>query len=114
MDLIIKIKPNLRSREAGEAVYNKKKIALSLPLLAKASRVLALPLIALVVLYQKTLSPDHGPWKKKYPYGYCKFHPTCSMYAKEVLKLQGIIGIPRIGFRLLRCNPFSLPKIDHP
>jgi putative membrane protein insertion efficiency factor len=78
------------------------------------SKLLARPFVWLVVLYQKTLSPDHGPLKKHYPYGYCKFYPTCSMYAKETLEYQGVAGLPKIFSRILRCNPFTSPKIDHP
>jgi putative membrane protein insertion efficiency factor len=80
----------------------------------KVNKFLALPLVGLLILYQKTLSPDHGLLKKHYPYGYCKFYPTCSMYAKEVLDKKGITGIPQIIVRILRCNPFTQPKIDHP
>ncbi|MDP4000986.1 MAG: membrane protein insertion efficiency factor YidD [bacterium] len=82
--------------------------------LNKISRALAYPFIGLIVLYQKTFSPDHGPLKKNYPYGYCKFYPTCSMYAKKVLDSQGIVGIPKIFYRILRCNPFTQSRVDNP
>ncbi|MBI2607334.1 MAG: membrane protein insertion efficiency factor YidD [Candidatus Doudnabacteria bacterium] len=81
---------------------------------SQLNKLLARPLIGLILLYQRTLSPDHGPLKSRYPYGYCKFHPTCSMYAKEVLEKQALVGIPRIVLRVLRCNPWTDPKIDPP
>jgi hypothetical protein len=43
-------------------------------------RVLAWPLIALVKLYQFTLSPIMGRQ--------CRFYPTCSWYALEALRTQ--------------------------
>ncbi len=38
----------------------------------------------------------------------CRFHPTCSEYAKEAIETHGIFkgGILSI-YRLLRCNPFG-------
>lgn len=64
--------------------------------------------IAFVKLYQKTLSPDHGPLKSLYPYGYCKFEPTCSQYTKEKLAKDGfIIGSLKGLWRILSCNPCS-------
>ena len=42
------------------------------------------------------------------PHGSCRYQPTCSNYAKEALiKLPVYIAIPRIIYRVLRCNPFS-------
>jgi uncharacterized protein len=78
------------------------------------SKILALPLIVLVWVYQKTLSPDHSWLKRFFPLGYCKFHPSCSMYALIVLRHQGITGLPKIAKRILSCNPFSLGGIDDP
>jgi len=78
------------------------------------SKFLAWPLLAVILLYQRTLSPDHGLLKVFYPWGYCKFHPTCSQYAVLVLKTQGIIGLPKIFKRLISCTPGSLGGIDWP
>jgi putative component of membrane protein insertase Oxa1/YidC/SpoIIIJ protein YidD len=82
--------------------------------LKEISKLLAWPLLIIVVLYQKTLSPDHGLLKIFYPYGYCKFYPSCSEYARIVLRDQGIIGIPKIFKRVMSCTPSSLGGIDHP
>lgn len=66
-------------------------------------------------LYQKTLSPDHGPIKHFYPHGYCKYYPTCSQYGYEVIKKRGIfIGSVKAVWRILRCNPWSKGGIDLP
>ncbi|MBX4187572.1 MAG: membrane protein insertion efficiency factor YidD [Candidatus Doudnabacteria bacterium] len=83
-------------------------------ILREINRVLAWPLIAILFLYQKTLSPDHGLLKVFYPWGYCKFYPTCSDYAMIVLRTKGIIGLPKIFKRVASCTPGSLGGIDMP
>lgn len=80
----------------------------------QACRILAMPLLGIVLLYQKTLSPDHGMMKPWYPYGYCKFYPSCSQYAVLVLRKDGIIGIPKIIKRLISCRPGVASAIDQP
>ncbi len=64
--------------------------------------------IALIKIYQKTLSFDHGLLKGFYPHGYCRFRPTCSDYAVKAIDKHGIIkgGIMAIR-RLWRCNPWN-------
>jgi len=67
----------------------------------------------MIVLYQKTLSFDHGPLKKFFPYGYCKYKPTCSDYCKESIEQYGvIIGSGKCVYRVLRCNPCSKGGFD--
>jgi putative membrane protein insertion efficiency factor len=75
---------------------------------------LAYPLIALVWLYQQTLSPDHSWLRRFFPYGYCKFHPSCSMYALKNLQMNGLLAIPAIIKRVLSCNPFTKGGFDYP
>ncbi|MFC1750770.1 membrane protein insertion efficiency factor YidD [Pseudomonadota bacterium] len=66
------------------------------------------PFLLLIRLYQKTISPDHGIFKKLFPYGYCKYNPSCSEYCYQAIEKKGlIIGIPKCVWRILRCNPFS-------
>ncbi len=66
--------------------------------------------IAFITLYQKTLSPDHGPLKGLYPYGYCRHEPTCSDYGKIVLRERGlVIGSLLLCKRILSCNPWRKP-----
>ncbi|MSU76166.1 membrane protein insertion efficiency factor YidD [Patescibacteria group bacterium] len=63
-------------------------------------------LTALITVYQRTLSPDHGPLRGLFPYGACRYRPTCSEYTKESIQRFGSIkgswmGMKRIG----RCHP---------
>ncbi len=66
-------------------------------------------------LYQLTLSPDHGLVSVLYPYGACRYYPSCSEYTAQAILKYGIIsGIFRGGKRILRCHPFAKSRIDHP
>jgi len=73
-------------------------------------------IIKTILLYQKTISPDHGLFfKHKYPFGCCCFYPTCSEYAKIVLKKYSLIkAFSLIAKRAFKCNPFTKPTIDIP
>jgi len=72
------------------------------------------PFLFLIRIYQKTLSPDHGPLKSFFPDGYCKFTPTCSEYGHAAISKYGVIkgGIMAL-WRILRCNPCSGGGVDH-
>ncbi|RYF67532.1 MAG: membrane protein insertion efficiency factor YidD [Comamonadaceae bacterium] len=62
-------------------------------------------LIGIITLYQRLLSPLLP--------ASCRFHPTCSQYAKEALSRHGIIkGIWLSLKRILRCNPFHPGGFD--
>lgn len=81
----------------------------------KIIRLPRLVLIWVIWLYQKTLSPDHGPLKCFHQYGYCKFYPSCSEYGRRIIKKRGVlIGIPKTLWRILRCNPLNKGGIDLP
>ncbi len=70
-------------------------------------------IIFTIRLYQRTISPDHGWLQYKYPYGFCKFHPSCSEYtAQSILEHGTIKGIALGSKRIIRCNPFTTPKVD--
>jgi putative membrane protein insertion efficiency factor len=70
-------------------------------------------LIAIINLYQKTLSPDHGWFSSRYPGGYCKFHPDCSEYFKQSIEKKGAAkGLVLGVWRVLRCNPWSAGGVD--
>lgn len=70
-------------------------------------------LIFTIKIYQKTLSPDHGWFRAKWPYGYCRYQPTCSQYAIDAINLHGSVkGSFKAGWRILRCNPFAQPGAD--
>lgn len=62
----------------------------------------------LIRIYQKTLSPDHGPLKTLFPHGYCRFQPSCSEYTYQAIEKYGMIKGTIMGsWRILRCNPFN-------
>lgn len=58
-----------------------------------------------VHLYRRLISPLFPP--------VCKYCPSCSRYAVDAVMKHGIIvGTALAGWRLLRCNPWSLGGID--
>ena len=64
--------------------------------------------LGLIRTYQQTLSPDHGPLKRFYPYGYCRFRPTCSTYAYVAVERHGTLKGGWLALRRLgRCHPWS-------
>lgn len=70
-------------------------------------RFLAWPLIGLVRLYQVTLGRMLAPR--------CRFYPSCSNYAIEALKVNGlVIGLGQAIWRLLRCGPWTDGGFDEP
>lgn len=45
----------------------------------------------------------------------CRFHPTCSEYARQSLLKDGLYkGSAKSVWRVLRCNPFCKGGIDEP
>jgi uncharacterized protein len=69
-------------------------------------------IIFLINLYQKTLSPDHGPMKSLHPNGFCRYYPSCSEYTKQAVQKHGSKGV-FMGFkRILRCNPYAVGGVD--
>lgn len=69
--------------------------------------------INLIKLYQRTLSFDHGMFRFFYPYGYCRFSPTCSDHAIAAIEKYGIIkGGFKALWRILRCNPWNKGGYD--
>jgi len=67
----------------------------------------------IIRFYQRTLSPDHGIFKAYFPFGYCRFFPSCSEYAIQAINKKGIIkGIFLSLWRIIRCNPFNKGGID--
>lgn len=70
------------------------------------------PIISLLKLYQKTISPDHGflSGGKRHV---CRFEPTCSQYTIEAIARYGTIrGVGKGSYRILRCNPWSKGGYD--
>ena len=69
--------------------------------------------IKIIVLYQRTISPDHGLFRGRYPHGFCSFYPSCSEYAKQAIIKHGLIRGTALGLRRIgRCNPWAQPSID--
>ena len=61
--------------------------------------------VAPVRLYRRVLSPLLAPR--------CRYHPSCSAYAVAAIERHGILrGVRLAGWRLLRCNPWSLGGYD--
>ncbi|WP_440900198.1 membrane protein insertion efficiency factor YidD [Actinosynnema sp.] len=66
----------------------------------------ALPLVWLVQLYQRTVSPLLGP--------VCRYYPSCSAYSVTALERFGPLhGTWLTLRRLLRCHPFARGGVDH-
>ncbi|MFA6447251.1 MAG: membrane protein insertion efficiency factor YidD [Patescibacteria group bacterium] len=62
----------------------------------------------MILIYQKTLSPDHGFVAPLFTHPVCKYHPTCSEYGYQAITKYGVIrGMPMAIYRILRCNPWS-------
>ncbi|MDO8625889.1 MAG: membrane protein insertion efficiency factor YidD [Candidatus Magasanikbacteria bacterium] len=69
----------------------------------------------LIKIYQATLSPDHSWLKARHPTGFCRFYPSCSEYAYQAIKKQGLIfGLVKSVWRILRCNPLGKGGVDLP
>jgi hypothetical protein len=64
------------------------------------------PLLALIRLYQKTLS-------RTLPPDTCRFYPSCSHYGYlAIYKYGAIKGGLMASWRVLRCNPFNRGGFD--
>ena len=82
-------------------------------MIAQFSALLCAALIAVIRGYQRTLSFDHGPLRRLFPRGFCRFHPTCSQYAIDAIGRYGPLrGSLKATWRILRCNPFSKGGYD--
>jgi putative membrane protein insertion efficiency factor len=68
-------------------------------------RLMAAPLLLLIALYQRAISP----WLPTA----CRFHPTCSEYMKLAILAHGPargvwLGLQRLG----RCHPWNAGGLD--
>ena len=62
-------------------------------------------LLLLIEVYRVTLAPLVG--------GFCRFLPSCSVYAEEAIRARGAVrGSTLALWRLLRCNPFGKGGLD--
>nr|WP_315853736.1 membrane protein insertion efficiency factor YidD [Novipirellula artificiosorum] len=64
-------------------------------------------MVAMIRFYQMAISPMLGPS--------CRFTPTCSQYAIEVIRRDGVVrGVYRSVRRILRCHPWNPGGYDPP
>jgi len=76
-------------------------------------KIIRAPFLALIWIYQHTLSLDHGPLKVFFPIGYCQFQPSCSQYSYDSIEKHGVIkGSILSIWRIIRCNPWAKGGID--
>ncbi|EKD93116.1 MAG: hypothetical protein ACD_28C00240G0002 [uncultured bacterium] len=70
-------------------------------------------ILLFIRFYQKTISPDHGILKYRFPGGFCLFTPSCSEYAHQAILSYGLAkGGRKAVWRILRCNPCSKGGVD--
>jgi len=70
-------------------------------------------ILRLIVIYQRTLSPDTGWFYYKHPNGFCRYWPHCSEYGRLAIVKHGVIkGIFLLSKRVLKCNPFNRGGYD--
>lgn len=81
------------------------------PVLTRLGRLPALALIALIKVYQHTLSPVL-PIITLGRCG-CRFSPTCSHYAVDAIRTRGLtVGVGLAAIRLLKCTPLHPGGFD--
>lgn len=69
------------------------------------NKLLSLPFVLLIKLYQYVISPILGPK--------CRFFPTCSQYAEEALKKHGVFkGVYLSAIRISKCHPLGKSGFD--
>jgi uncharacterized protein len=62
-------------------------------------------LLGMIGFYQRRISPAFG--------ARCRFHPSCSNYAREAIKTHGALkGFCLALWRLLRCQPLCKGGYD--
>ena len=69
--------------------------------------------LAVINLYQRTISPDHGWGRVFFPQLGCRYYPSCSEYMKKSIIKHGLLTGTYLGLcRLARCHPLSLGGYD--
>lgn len=74
--------------------------------MSSVQRVVAAPVIWLIVAYQRLISPMRPPT--------CRYYPSCSAYAVTALQRFGLVKGTWLALkRLLRCHPWTPGGVDH-
>jgi len=69
------------------------------------ARLLSLPLLALIAVYRRLISPMIP--------AACRYYPSCSRYAQEAVLAHGPLIGPWLALRrLLRCHPWAVGGPD--
>jgi putative membrane protein insertion efficiency factor len=69
-------------------------------------RVAAAPLVGLILIYQRFVSPMLPPT--------CRYYPSCSQYALTAIRRFGPVKGTWLAIRrLLRCHPWTPGGVDH-
>ena len=73
--------------------------------LALELKIMSRLFIWFILVYQKVISPLVGPS--------CRFHPTCSEYAKEAIETHGLLGGTWLALkRISKCHPLGKSGFD--
>ena len=92
MQLINRLKKQMSKKPLSNKVF--------LNILQFPRKIFLILIYPIIFIYQKIFSPLLGPR--------CKYHPSCSNYLVEAIKVHGIIkGIILSILRIIRCNPLS-------
>ncbi|XLQ20283.1 MAG: membrane protein insertion efficiency factor YidD [Candidatus Moraniibacteriota bacterium] len=63
--------------------------------------------LTIIVIYQKTISLDHGVFSKMYGKRLCRYYPSCSEYTYDAINEHGIVSGMWLGTkRICRCHPW--------
>lgn len=69
--------------------------------------------LILIIIYQKTLSPNHGAVSYFTITSRCRYYPTCSEYCYQAVEKYGVTDGLLFGFkRLARCHPWRKGGYD--
>ena len=68
-------------------------------------RLLSLPLLALIAVYRRLISPMIP--------AACRYYPSCSEYMRQAVEKYGVArGVWMGAKRLVRCHPFHAGGLD--